>query len=90
MSESQYNSDNSETGPDPLAAILAEMSAKLEGIGRLEKKLEEVTSNFTGELDFLKTELANLSEARKNDGVELNRLQVFLRTFKGLKRHKER
>ena len=55
MSESQYNSDNSETGPDPLTAILADMSAKLEGIGRLEKKLEEVTTNFTGELDFLKT-----------------------------------
>ena len=42
MSESQYNSDNSETGPDPLATILADMSAKLEGISRLEKKLEEV------------------------------------------------
>ena len=79
MSESQYKSDNSETGPDPLTAILADMSAKLEGIGRLEKKLEEVTTNFTGELDFLKTELANLLEARKNDGVELNRLQASIR-----------
>ena len=51
------------------------MSAKLEGIGRLERKLEEVTTNFTGELDLIKTELANLKEARNNDGIQLNRLQ---------------
>ena len=90
MSESQYNSDNSETAPDPLTTILAEMSAKLEGIGRLEKKLEEVTTNFTGELYFLKTELANLTEARKNDGVELNRLQNSFRgVAKDLHRNEE-
>ena len=66
------------------------MSAKLEGIGRLEKKLEEVTTNFTGELDFLKTEMANLSEARKNDGVEINRLQSSIRgVAKDLKRNEE-
>ena len=90
MFESQYNSDNSETAPDPLTTILAEMSAKLEGIGRLEKKLEEVTTNFTGELYFLKTELANLTEARKNDGVELNRLQNSFRgVAKDLHRNEE-
>ena len=56
MTESQYTSDMSQPGPDPLTAILTDMSAKLEGIGRLEKKLEEVTVNLTGELDFLKSE----------------------------------
>ena len=75
MEESQYNSDNPWTPSDPLATILADMSAKLEGISRLEKKLEDVTTNFTGGLDFLKTEIANLSEARKKDGAELTRLQ---------------
>ena len=73
---SEYNSDNSDLPPqDPLLRTLADMSAKLEGIGRLERKLEEVTTNFTGELDLIKTELANLKEARNNDGIELNRLQ---------------
>ena len=55
------------------------MSSKLEGISRLERKLEEVTTNFTGELDFLKTELSNLTEARKKDGVELSRLQTSIK-----------
>ena len=80
MSESQYNSDNSETGPDPLAAILAEMSAKLEGIGRLEKKLEEATNKFTGEIDYLKRELASMVETRKLDGIEITRIQAALKT----------
>ena len=44
MSESQYSSDNSELPPqDPLLKTLADMSAKLEGIGRLEKRLEAAT-----------------------------------------------
>ena len=73
---SVYDSKNSNLPPqDPLLLTLAEMSAKLEGIGRLEAKLEEVTTNFTGELDLIKTELANLKEARNNDGKELNKLQ---------------
>ena len=73
---SVYNSDKSDLPPqDPLLQTLAEMSAKIEGIGRLELKLEEVTNNFTSELDLIKTELANLKEARHNDGIELNRLQ---------------
>ena len=78
MEESQYNSDNAWT-LDPLANILADMSAKLEGILRLERKLEEVTTNFTGELDFLKTEISNLTEARKKDGAELSRLQTSIK-----------
>ena len=53
--ESQYKSDASVTGPDPLAAILADMSSKLEGIGRLEKKLEDATASFSGEIDYIKT-----------------------------------
>ena len=66
------------------------MAAKLEGIGRLEKKLEEVTTNFTGELDLIKTELANLTEARNNDGIKLNRLQGSVRGIaKDLHRNEE-
>ena len=75
IEESLYSSESSGKTPDPLATILADMSAKLEGIPRLEKKLEEVTTHFSGELDFLKTEETNLSEARKQDGVELTKLQ---------------
>ena len=75
MDGSQYNSDSSGKSSDPQAAILADMSAKLEGITRLEKKLEEVTTQFSGELDFLKTEVTNLYKARKQDGAELTKLQ---------------
>ena len=81
MNESQYISDNSRTS-DPLANVLADMSVKLEkleGISRLERKLEEVTTNFTGELDYLKAELSNLTEARKRDGAELTRLQTSIK-----------
>ena len=91
MSESQYNSDNPDNPQqDPLLLTLAEMSNKLEGIGRLEMKLEEVTTNFTGELDLIKSELANLTEARNKDGVELNRLQSSFRGIsKDLHRNEE-
>ena len=82
MEESQYTSESPRTS-DPLADILADMSAKLEGISRLERKLDEVTTNFTGELDFLKTEISNLTEARKKDGAELTRLQT---SMKGVSR----
>ena len=78
MNESQYTSDSPRTN-DPLANILADMSSKLEGIGRLEKKLETATNNFTGELDYLKAELSNLTEARKRDGAELTRLQTSIK-----------
>ena len=82
MNETQYSSDNPDNPPqDPLLMALADMNSKLEGIGRLEKKLEEVTANFTGELDLIKTELANLTEARNNDSAELNRLQSSFRGF---------
>ena len=52
--------------------VLCDQDEKLEGIARLERKLEEVTTNFHGELDYLKAELSNLSEARNRDGAELN------------------
>ena len=89
MEESQYISDNARTN-DPLANILADMSTKLEGISRLERKLDEVTTNFTGELDYLKAELSNLTEARKK--MELNslgskpRLKVCQKISKRMKR----
>ena len=78
MEESQYTSDSARTN-NPLATILAEMSIKLEGISRLERKLDEATANFTGELDLLKAELSNLSEARKKDGAELSKLQTSIK-----------
>ena len=80
MSESKYSSENSDLPPqDPILKTLADMSAKLEGIGRLEKKLEDATNNFTGELELIKSELTNLKEARNNDGIKLNRLQGSVR-----------
>ena len=69
------SSDNSSDQSQNLAAILSNMSVKLEGISRLERKLEEVTVNFHGDLDILKMELANIAEARKQDGVEINKIQ---------------
>ena len=75
MAENQYTSEYSENTSDPLATILAYMSAKLEGIARLEQKLEKVTTHFSGELDFLKTEVINLSEGRKEYRVDLTKLQ---------------
>ena len=92
MNESQYVSDTPRTN-DPLANVLADMSAKLEkleGIARLERKLEEVTTNFHGELDYLKAELSNLSEARNRDGAELNRLQTSIKgVTNGLQKNEE-
>ena len=53
-------------------------------------KLEEVTTNFTGELDLIKTELTNLKEARNNDGKELNKLQNSIKGIgKDLDRNEE-
>ena len=73
MCESQHRSDNKDCPPkDPLLMALADMNYKLEGIERLEKKLEEATSNFTGVLDVIKKELANLKKARNNDSDEIN------------------
>ena len=81
MNESQYCSENAGSPPqNPLAMALDEKNSKLEGIGRLEKNLAKVTSDFTGELDLIKTELANLTEARNKDSAEIKRLQT---SFKG-------
>ena len=82
MNESQYCLDNAGSPPqnEPLAMALVEINAKLEGIGRLEKNLAKITSDFHGELDVIKTELANLTDARNKDSVEIKRLQT---SFKG-------
>ena len=73
MNELQYCSDNPGSPPqDPLLMALADMNSKLEGIGRLEKKLAEATLNFTGELDLIKTELANLTEARNTGKISMS------------------
>ena len=70
----------SEQDPSILMALTS-INSKLDGIERLEKKLEEVTLNFTGELDMIKMELINLTKATNNDSVEINRLQSL---FKGV------
>ena len=81
MDESQYlDNAGSPLQNDPLAMTLVDINAKLEGIGRLEKNLAKVTSDFHGELDVIKTELANLTDARNKDSVEIKRLQT---SFKG-------
>ena len=81
MTENVYTSDSkvSTDQGQQLADILNNMSEKLEGIQRLEKKLDEVTINFHGELDILKSELANIAEARKNDGAEIGKIQTSLK-----------
>ena len=53
---------------------------KHECISRIEKKLDEVTNNFHGELDYLKNELANISESRKLDCVEITRMPASLKS----------
>ena len=59
MYESQLSSDNNVSPlKDPILMALTNMNSKLKGIERLEKKLAEVTSNFT--------------EARNNDSAEIN------------------
>ena len=66
------------------------MSSKLEGIGRLERKLEEATANFNGELDYIKTELTNLSDVRQSDKIEINRLQASINNVsKDLQKNEE-
>ena len=75
-------SDNHDCPPKgPLQKVLEEISLKLEGIERLEKKLTEVTSNFTEELDLIKVKLANLMEARNKDSEEINGLQSLFKEF---------
>ena len=79
MDGSLYYSDCPPKGP--LQKVLEEINSKLEGIKRLEKKLTEVTSNFTEELDLMKMKLANLTEARNKDSEEINGLQSLFKEF---------
>ena len=75
----------------PMQNVLEEIYSKLEGIERLEKKLTEVTSNFTVELDLIKEKLANLTEARNKDSEEINGLQSMFKEFSyGLQSTKEK
>ena len=55
MTKKQYSLDDSPQTSDPLSTILQ----KLEGITRLDKKLDVVTHQFHGELDFPKNELGS-------------------------------
>ena len=65
----EYCSQDSPPGADPLTQIMNE----LKGISRLEKKIDSISSQFKGELDYLKNELALMTEARKKDTIEMNK-----------------
>ena len=83
MDETQYSVDNTGSPPqnEPLAMALLDINEKLLGLGKLDRKLEKIALDFHGELDVIKTELANLTEARNKDSVEIKRLQT---SFKGI------
>ena len=72
MDSKDYMSQDSHPVADPLTQILLE----LQGIKRLERKMDEVSNKFQGELDYLKNELVTMSEARKNDTVGMNRYRI--------------
>ena len=55
----------------PIHKVLEEICSKLEGIERLEKKMTEVTVNFTEELGLIKRKLANLTEVSNKDSGEI-------------------
>ena len=59
--------------------ILAQILSKLEGITRVERKLDAATSNFTTELDIVKAEIAGISEGRKEDKKSLVKLDKSIR-----------
>ena len=61
--------------------VLLDINEKLLGLGKIDKKLEQMRSDFHGELDVIKTELANLAEARSVDSIEINKLQ---KSFKNI------
>ena len=66
---------------EPLARALLDINEKLLGLGKIDMKLEQMRSDFHGELDVIKTELANLTEARSVDSIEINKLQ---KSFKNI------
>ena len=83
MDETQYSTDNagSPTQNEPLARALLDINEKLLGIGKIDKKLEQIRSDFHGELDVIKTELANLTESRNKDSVEIKKLQTSFKSI---------
>ena len=83
MDESQYSVENTGSPPqnEPLAMALLDINEKLLGLGKLDRKLEKIATDFHRELDVIKTELANLTEARNKDSVEIKTLQT---SFKGI------
>ena len=83
INESQYSVDNSDSPAqnEPLAMALLDINEKLLGLGKLDKKLEKIASDFHGELDVIKTELANLTEARNIDSVEIKKLQTSFKSI---------
>ena len=66
---------------EPLARALLDINEKLLGLGRIDMKLEQMRSDFHGELDVIKTELTTLKEARSVDSIEINKLQ---KSFKNI------
>ena len=70
------NTEEMKEGTDD---ILAQILSKLEGITRVERKLDAATANFTAELDIVKTEIAGISEGRKEDKKSLVKLDKSIR-----------
>ena len=83
MDETQYSTDDTgnPSQHEPLAMALLDINEKLLGLGKIDKKLEQMRSDFHGELDVIKTELANLTEVRNVDSVEIKNLQ---KSFKSI------
>ena len=65
----------------PIHKVLEEICMKLEGIERLEKKMTEVTDNFTGELGQIRGKPANLTVESKKDSGEIKNLQGLIKFF---------
>ena len=69
---------NEEATLDPITIILN----KLEGIGRLEKKLDSASMRLTSELDLMRAELNSLNEGRKADNTALVGLEKSIKDLK--------
>ena len=57
MDETQYSTDNTgnPSQNEPLARALLDINEKLLGLGKIDMKLEQMRTDFHGELDVIKT-----------------------------------
>ena len=69
MSENPANNQGEEA--DPIAVILR----KLDGKGRLERKLDAATTQIMENLDYLTSEVNAISELRNTDNLAVGRVE---------------